>query len=60
MSTSGFRARSSTFTNPTDPAFDRGLADFDATQRLVLSPVWEIPFGNNGSALEKENCSGDG
>ncbi|MGP0099007.1 MAG: carboxypeptidase regulatory-like domain-containing protein [Terriglobales bacterium] len=55
---SGFRARSSTYTNPTDPAFDRGLADFDATQRLVLSPVWEIPFGNRGSALEKRVLGG--
>jgi Carboxypeptidase regulatory-like domain len=41
---SGFRARTSTFTDPTNPAFDRGLADFDATHRLVLSPVWQIPF----------------
>lgn len=56
--TSGFRARSSTFTNPADPAFDRGLADFDATHRLVLSPVWEIPFGNHGSAWEKRIVGG--
>jgi Carboxypeptidase regulatory-like domain len=41
---SGFRARSSTYTDATDPAFDRGLADFDATHRLVLSPIWEIPW----------------
>jgi hypothetical protein len=56
--TSGFRARSSTFTNPADPAFDRGLADFDATHRLVLSPVWEIPFGHKGSALERKILGG--
>jgi len=41
---SGFRARSSTYTIPTDPAFDRGLADFDATHRLVISPIWQIPW----------------
>ena len=41
---SGFRARSSTYTDPTNPAFDRGLADFDAPNRLVLSPVWQIPL----------------
>jgi len=41
---SGFRARSSTYTDPTNPAFDRGLADFDAPNRLVLSPIWQIPF----------------
>jgi hypothetical protein len=55
---SGFRARSSTFTDPTNPAFDRGLADFDAPQRLVLSPMWEIPFGNNGSSLRQKMLGG--
>lgn len=55
---SGFRARSSTFTDPTNPAFDRGLADFDAPQRLVLSPMWEIPFGNNGGALRQKLLGG--
>jgi hypothetical protein len=56
--TSGFRARSSTYTNPLDPAFDRGLADFDATHRLVISPVWEIPFGNHGSSFTKKALGG--
>jgi Carboxypeptidase regulatory-like domain len=56
--TSGFRARSSTFTNPANPAFDRGLADFDAPQRLVLSPEWQIPIGNKGSSLEKNLLGG--
>jgi hypothetical protein len=55
---SGFRARSSTYTNPFDPAFDRGLADFDAPQRLVISPIWEIPFGNHGSSLSKKLLGG--
>jgi Carboxypeptidase regulatory-like domain len=41
---SGFRARSSTYTDPLDPNFDRGLADFDATHRLVISPIWQIPW----------------
>jgi len=41
---SGFRARSSLQTNPLDLGFDRGLADFDATHRLVLSGSWEIPW----------------
>ncbi|HVO79718.1 MAG TPA: TonB-dependent receptor [Terriglobales bacterium] len=41
---SGFRARSSTYTDPTNPAFDRGLADFDATHRLVISANWDIPW----------------
>jgi len=55
---SGFRARSSVLTNPVDPVFDRGLADFDAPQRLVLSPEWEIPFGNHGSKLERQVLGG--
>jgi Carboxypeptidase regulatory-like domain len=56
--TSGFRTRSSTYTNPLDPAFDRGLADFDARQRLVLSPIWQIPFGRSGSSLVKKAWGG--
>jgi hypothetical protein len=56
--TSGFRARSSTFTIPYDPAFDRGLADFDAPQRLVLSPMWEIPVSNHANTLEKNLFGG--
>jgi hypothetical protein len=56
--TSGFRSRSSTYTNPLDPAFDRGLADFDARQRLVLSPIWQIPFGQHGSSLVKRALGG--
>ncbi len=54
---SGFRARSSVLTNPLDPRFDRGMADFDARQRLVLSPLWQIPLGNHGSRL-KQNILG--
>jgi Carboxypeptidase regulatory-like domain len=56
--TSGFRARSSTFTNPADPAFDRGLADFDATHRLVLTPIWQLPFGRNGGSLTQKMLGG--
>src|SRR5262249_48521878 len=41
---SGFRARSSLQTDPLNLAFDRGLADFDAPQRLVISGSWEIPW----------------
>jgi hypothetical protein len=41
---SGFRARSSTFTDPVNYGFDRGLADFDVPQRLVISGIWELPW----------------
>jgi len=56
--TSGFRARSSTYTNPYDPAFDRGLADFDAPQRLVISSIWQIPFGGHGNSLVSKALGG--
>jgi len=55
---SGFRARSSTYTDPTNPAFDRGLADFDARQRLVVSPIWEVPWGQNGNSLLSKIAGG--
>ncbi|HET7207815.1 MAG TPA: TonB-dependent receptor [Terriglobales bacterium] len=55
--TSGFRARSSVSTNPTDYRQDRGLADFDTPQRLVISGLWELPldrpFQNKGGFLKK-------
>ncbi|HEX6504277.1 MAG TPA: TonB-dependent receptor [Terriglobales bacterium] len=47
---SGFRARSSTYTDPTNPALDRGLADFDARHRLVVSPIWQLPWGNRSTS----------
>jgi Carboxypeptidase regulatory-like domain len=56
--TSGFRARSSTYTDPADPRFDRGLADFDTPQRLVLSPIWQIPLGKNASGFKKYALGG--
>jgi Carboxypeptidase regulatory-like domain len=55
---SGFRARSYTFTDPANPALDRGLADFDAPQRLVFSPIWQIPLGNHGSSLTRKVLGG--
>jgi len=55
---SGFRARSSTFTDPTSPRLDRGLADFDAPQRLVISPIWEIPLGNHGNSITQKLIGG--
>lgn len=42
--TSGFRSRSSEYTDPLDYRLDRSLADFDVPQRLVLSGLYELPF----------------
>lgn len=41
---SGFRYGTSIFTDPYNWAFDRGVANFDVTHRLVISGVWQIPF----------------
>jgi carboxypeptidase family protein len=41
---SGFGYNSSLFTNPFDPAFDRGLANFDVPRRLVVSGIWKLPL----------------
>jgi hypothetical protein len=42
--TSGFRSRSSEYTDPLDYRLDRALADFDVPQRLVISGLYELPF----------------
>ena len=58
---SGFRARSSLQTDPLDPSLDRGLADFDATHRLVISGSWEIPWDKpfrNGSRFMRKLTEG--
>ena len=45
---SGFRARSSTFTDPYNLEFDRGPADFDVRHRLVISGFYEVPGLHSG------------
>jgi hypothetical protein len=45
---SGFRSRSSTFTDPYNLEFDRGPADFDVRQRFVVSGFYEIPGLHSG------------
>ena len=41
---SGFRYNNSVFTDPFNFAFDRGLANFDVRQRVVISGLWQIPW----------------
>lgn len=43
---SGFRYNSSLYTDPFNPEFDRGDANYDVRQRLVISGLWKLPFGN--------------
>jgi hypothetical protein len=33
------------------PRGERGLSDFDVRHRLVVSPIYDLPFGNNGKYL---------
>lgn len=35
----------------TAPTSERGLSDFDVRQRLVVSPVYNLPFGKKGKYL---------
>jgi len=41
---SGFRYNSSVYTDPFNHAFDRGSANFDVRQRLVVSGIWKLPL----------------
>lgn len=55
---SGFRSRSGQSTNPLDYRQDRGLADFDTPQRLVISGLWELPFGKSSTGFLKKAIQG--
>lgn len=56
---SGFRSRSSTYTDPLDPRLDRAVADFDVRQRLVISGIWALPFDRHfESGIMKKVASG--
>jgi len=51
------------YTNPLDPKLDWGSSDFDVRHRLVVSPIWELPFykgqhGILGEALGGWTLSG--
>ncbi len=59
---SGFRYNSSLYTDPFNPAFDRGLANFDVSRRLVVSGIWKLPldapFRGGGHNLLKKITEG--
>ena len=58
--TSGFRGRSSTYTDPFNPELDRGLADFDAPHRFVFSGSWQLPLDKpfHGNAVMEKVAGG--
>jgi hypothetical protein len=37
---------------------ERGLSDFDVRNRLVLSPIWDIPFGAGGRSITAKLIQG--
>jgi hypothetical protein len=58
---SGFRYNSSVYTDPFNHQFDRGSANFDVRQRLVVSGIWKLPLGHalrNGNAVLRTIAEG--
>jgi hypothetical protein len=57
---SGFRSRSSEWTDPVNHALDNGLADFDAPQRLVISALYQLPLdrGIHSNGFAKKMLGG--
>jgi hypothetical protein len=58
---SGFRYNSSVYTNPFDPSFDRGPANFDVRNRLVISGIWQLPLDRpfrNGNGFMRKALEG--
>ena len=45
-------------TNPYDPSFDYGPADFDVRHRFVGSVIWQIPFAKNTRGVTKALLDG--
>ncbi len=45
-------------TNPYNPSFDYGPADFDVRHRFVGSLIWQIPFAKNKNGVAKALLDG--
>jgi hypothetical protein len=46
------------YTDPFNPALDRGNGDLDVRHRLVLAPIWATPFYKNQASLMGEVLGG--
>jgi len=46
------------YTNFTDPKLDYGSSDFDVRHRIVISPIWELPWYKNGTGWQREALGG--
>jgi hypothetical protein len=45
-------------TNPYDPSFDFGPADYDVRHRFVGSMIWQVPFAKNSTGFAKALLDG--
>jgi len=46
------------YLDPTNPMLDWASSDFDVTNRLVLSPIWQTPWFKHGHGLLAEAVGG--
>jgi carboxypeptidase family protein len=46
------------YTDPFNPGLDWGSSDFDIRNRVVVSPIWALPWFKGGSGVEREALGG--
>jgi len=46
------------YTDPYDPSFDKGDAEFDNRQRVAISAIWDVPFARHLSGAAKRILDG--
>jgi hypothetical protein len=46
------------YLNPRDPRLDWGSSDYDIRHRVVVSPIWEIPWFKNGTGWKRQTAGG--
>lgn len=46
------------YTNVTDPRLDWGNSDYDIRHRIVISPIWVLPWYKNGGGWQREVLGG--
>jgi hypothetical protein len=46
------------YLDPTNPMLDWGSSDFDVTNRLVISPIWQTPWFKHGHGFLAEGAGG--
>jgi hypothetical protein len=46
------------YLDPRNPGLDKGSSDFDVTNRLVFSPIWQTPWFKHGHGLMAEAFGG--